>query len=74
MPHATRDNTAAVRQRRRRQRKAMGIACVTVQVDWSDVETLSRHGHLKLAFDGETQRVTRAQIGTAIECLLQDLA
>ena len=74
MAQITRDRTAAARQRRRRQRKDLGISVVQVQVDLDDANALAERGYLKGELDGETQRVTRAKIGKAIESLLVDLA
>ena len=74
MPGIARDRTAADRQRRRRQRIEQGIYVVQLQVDEADVRALERPGLLKLGEgDNGDQRVTRAQIGTAIEVLLSKL-
>jgi len=64
----------AERSRRLRSRKARGIHVIPVGVNEAQVRKLIENRWLKPRHDNGLLRVTRAEIGRAIEDLLKDLA
>ena len=66
--------TPAERSRRLRSRKARGIHVIPVEVNEDQVRALIVEGWLKPRQDNDVQRVTRKEIGRAIEELLEGLA
>ncbi len=63
----------AERSRSLRSRKARGIHVIPVEVDEDQVQALIENRWLKPRQDGDLQRVTRAEVGKAIEELLKGL-
>ncbi len=64
----------AERSRSLRSRKAQGICVIQVEVNEDQVKALMENRWLKPKHDNGVLRVTRKDIGRAIEGLLEDLA